>query len=109
MIKLLLFLNLFLLEPVVIDIKVRGMVCSFCAQGIEKNISKLKMVENVDVNLKKGFVSIMVKDGESIDMNEIEQIIKDAAYKVLKWLGVNNEKRNKILDCIIYCFRYSDK
>ena len=84
MIKLLLFLNLFLLEPVVIDIKVIGMVCSFCAQGIEKNISKLKMVENVDVNLKKGFVSIMVKDGESIDMNEIEQIIKDAGYKVLK-------------------------
>jgi copper chaperone CopZ len=84
MIKLLLFLNLFLLEPVVIDIKVRGMVCSFCAQGIEKNISKLKMVENVDVNLKRGFVSIMVKDGESIDMNEIEQIIKDAGYKVLK-------------------------
>ena len=38
----------------------------------------------VDVNLKKGFVSIMVKDGESIDMNEIEQIIKDAGYKVLK-------------------------
>ena len=60
------------------------MVCSFCAQGIEKNISKLKMVENVDVNLKRGFVSIMVKDGESIDMNEIEQIIKDAGYKVLK-------------------------
>ena len=84
MIKLLLFLNLFLLEPVVIDIKVRGMVCSCCAQGIEKNISKLKMVKNVDVNLKKGFVSIMVKDGESIDMNEIEQIIKDAGYKVLK-------------------------
>jgi copper chaperone CopZ len=60
------------------------MVCSFCAQGIEKNISKLKMVENVDVNLKKGFVSIIVKDGENIDMNEIEQIIKDAGYQILK-------------------------
>ena len=84
MIKLLLFLNLFLLEPVVIDVKVRGMICSFCAQGIEKNIYKLKMVENVDVNLKKGFVSIIVKDGENINMNEIEQIIKDAGYQILK-------------------------
>ena len=84
MIKLLLFLNLFLLEPVVIDVKVRGMICSFCAQGIEKNILKLKMVENVDVNLKKGFVSIIVKDGENINMNEIEQIIKDAGYQILK-------------------------
>ena len=84
MFKLLLFFNLLFLEPVIVDIKVRGMVCSFCAQGIEKNISKLKMVENVDVNLKKGFVSIIVKDGENIDMNEIEQIIKDAGYQILK-------------------------
>ena len=83
MIKLLLFLNLLLIEPVVIDIKVRGMVCSFCAQGIKKNISKLKTIEKVDVNLKKGFVSIIVKDGESVDLNEIKQIIKDAGYQIL--------------------------
>ena len=84
MLKLLLFFNLLFLEPVIVDIKVRGMVCSFCAQGIEKNISKLKMVKNVDVNLKKGFVSIQVKDGKKLDMKEVEEIIKDAGYRVLK-------------------------
>ena len=84
MLKLLLFLNLLLIEPVIIDIKVRGMVCSFCAQGIKKSISKLKVVEDVKVNLKKGFVSIQVKENEKLDMKEIEQIIIDSGYRILK-------------------------
>ena len=84
MLKLLLFLSLLLIEPVIIDIKVRGMVCSFCAQGIKKSISKLKVVEDVKVNLKKGFVSIQVKEDEKLDMKEIEQIIIDSGYRILK-------------------------
>ena len=84
MLKLLLFFNLLFLEPVIVDIKVRGMVCSFCAQGIKKNLSKLKTVKDVEVNLKKGFVSIEVKDGKKLDMKEVEEIIKDAGYRVLK-------------------------
>ena len=84
MLKLLLFLSLLLIEPVIIDIKVRGMVCSFCAQGIKKSISKLKVVEDVEVNLKKGFVSIQVKEDEKLDMKEIEQIIIDSGYRILK-------------------------
>tara|TARA_R100000278_G_C5402480_1_gene140080 strand:+ start:139 stop:393 length:255 start_codon:yes stop_codon:yes gene_type:complete len=84
MLKLLLFLSLLLIEPVIIDIKVRGMVCSFCAQGIKKSISKLKVVEDVKVNLKKGFVSIQVKENEKLDMKEIEQIIIDSGYRILK-------------------------
>ena len=84
MLKLLLFLSLLLIESVIIDIKVRGMVCSFCAQGIKKSISKLKVVEDVKVNLKKGFVSIQVKENEKLDMKEIEQIIIDSGYRILK-------------------------
>ena len=84
MLKLLLFFNLLFLEPVIVDIKVRGMVCSFCAQGIKKNLCKLKTVKDVEVNLKKGFVSIQVKDGKKLDMIVLEEIIKEAGYRVLK-------------------------
>ena len=84
MLKLLLFFNLLFLEPVIVDIKVRGMVCSFCAQGIKKNLCKLKTVKDVEVNLKKGFVSIQVVDCKKLDMEEVEEIIKDAGYRVLK-------------------------
>ncbi len=84
MLKLLLFLSLLLAEPVIVNVKVRGMVCSFCAQGIKKSISKLKVVEDVEVNLKKGFVSIQVKENEKLDMKEVEQIIIDSGYRILK-------------------------
>ena len=84
MIKLLLLFSLFLYEPQIVEVKIKGMVCSFCAQGLKKSISKLKVVEDVKVNLKKGFVSIQVKANEKLDMKEIEQIIIDSGYRILK-------------------------
>ena len=40
MIKLLLLLGLFLYEPQIVEVKIKGMVCSFCAQGLQKGICK---------------------------------------------------------------------
>ena len=54
MIKLLLLFSLFLSEPQIVEVKIKGMVCSFCAQGLQKGIGKLEEVENVEINLKKG-------------------------------------------------------
>ena len=53
MYKILLFLSLVFAMPTSVQIEVKGMVCSFCAQGIKKNISKLEAVESVKVDLKK--------------------------------------------------------
>ena len=54
MIKLLLLFSLFLYEPQIVEVKIKGMVCSFCAQGLQKGIGKLEEVEKVEINLKKG-------------------------------------------------------
>lgn len=62
----------------VIDLKVKGMVCSFCAQGIEKNLKEIETVEKVDVNLDQGKVKIFVK--EKTDLKLIKEKIKDAGY-----------------------------
>ena len=37
-------------------IEVNGMVCAFCAQGIEKSLSKIETTKDVYVNLDEGFV-----------------------------------------------------
>ena len=84
MLKLLLFLSLLLIEPVIIDIKVRGMVCSFCAQGIKNYISKLEAVESVKVDLKKGVIIITIKDKVPLDLIEVRKIITDSGYQVVK-------------------------
>ena len=58
------------------------MVCSFCAQGLQKGISKLEEVENVKINLKKGYAKITIKEGKTLPMDEVKEIIKDAGYLV---------------------------
>ena len=82
MIKLLLLLSLFLYEPQIVEVKIKGMVCSFCAQGLQKGIGKLEEVENVEINLKKGYAKITVKECETIPMDEVKEIIKDAGYLI---------------------------
>ena len=80
MIKLLLLLSLFLYEPQIVEVKIKGMVCSFCAQGLQKGIGKLEEVEKVEINLKKGYAKIIVKEGKTLPMDEVKEIIKDAGY-----------------------------
>ena len=41
---------------------VNGMVCSFCAQGIEKSLSKMGATKEVFVDLKKKTVAVEAKD-----------------------------------------------
>ena len=82
MIKVLLLFSLFLYEPQIVEVKIKGMVCSFCAQGLQKGIGKLEEVEKVEINLKKGYAKITVKKGETLSMDEVKEIIKDAGYLI---------------------------
>jgi len=65
-------------------IEVLGMVCAFCAQGVEKNFKSTKNIKDVYVNLENFFVAIESKDGQSIDEQSITTIINDAGYDVKK-------------------------
>lgn len=63
---------------------VNGMVCAFCAQGIEKRISKMPATKAVYVDLKKKTVVIEPKDGMNLDQKAIIEEVKDAGYDVIK-------------------------
>lgn len=65
-------------------IEVLGMVCAFCAQGIEKSFGSDENVKDVFVNLENYFIAIESKDGKSIDEKLIRTIITDAGYDVQK-------------------------
>lgn len=61
---------------------VNGMVCAFCAQGIEKRLSKLPASQAVYVDLKQKIVAVEAKAGQTLDGNTITAEIKDAGYDV---------------------------
>jgi copper chaperone CopZ len=67
-----------------VKVTVNGMVCSFCAQGIEKRLSKMGATKDVLVDLKKKTVAVEAKDGQTLDAKAISAEIVDAGYDVVK-------------------------
>jgi copper chaperone CopZ len=63
---------------------VNGMVCAFCAQGIEKRISSMPATKAVYVDLKRKTVAIEAKEGQTLDTKAITAEITDAGYDVVK-------------------------
>jgi copper chaperone CopZ len=63
---------------------VNGMVCAFCAQGIEKRIGKMGATKEVFVDLKKKTVAVEAKDGQVLDAKAIAAEIVEAGYDVVK-------------------------
>lgn len=64
--------------------RVNGMVCAFCAQGIEKRLSKLPATQSVFVDLRQKIVAVEAKDGQTLDAKVIAAEIVDAGYDVVK-------------------------
>jgi mercuric ion binding protein len=67
-----------------VKVTVNGMVCAFCAQGIEKRISKMVATKDVFVDLKKKTVAVEAKEGQTLDAKAISAEIVDAGYDVVK-------------------------
>ena len=69
-------------------IEVNGMVCAFCAQGIEKSLFKIETTIDVYVNLDEGFV-ILESTNDGVSEDKIKKIIVDSGYDVTKISLVN--------------------
>jgi len=65
-----------------ITAQVNGMVCAFCAQGIEKKARALPQTQDVYVNLKKKIVAVQIKDGATLEEKTLTALVKDAGYDV---------------------------
>ena len=56
-------------------VNVQGMVCDFCARGIEKTFKKDKNVKKIDVDLSKGKVLIAYNNSQEIKFDDIKEKI----------------------------------
>ncbi|WP_408096518.1 heavy-metal-associated domain-containing protein [Peredibacter sp. HCB2-198] len=64
-----------------VNVKVSGMVCSMCAQGIQKKFSAIPGVKNLNVDLTNKFVKFETGDQEVSD-ETITKLITEAGYNV---------------------------
>ena len=67
-----------------VTVQVNGMVCAFCAQGIEKKFKALPEVKKVDVSLEQKQVRLQIDDTKNITDEKIEELIKSAGYNIEK-------------------------
>ena len=59
----------------ILYVYVNGLVCDFCARGIEKTFVKDKAVKRIDVDLESGKVLIAYTKDKEIDFDEIKSKI----------------------------------
>jgi copper chaperone CopZ len=63
-----------------IVVGVNGMVCAFCVNGIETTFKKQPQVDTVTVDLNTKTVSVVTKQGESLDDATVHHLITQAGY-----------------------------
>lgn len=65
-----------------IEMDVNGLVCAFCAQGIEKKLRAFPATADVLVSLEKRLVALTTKDGQDIPDEELKTALTKAGYAV---------------------------
>jgi cation transport ATPase len=78
-----------LLQPiwaadVSIKAEVKGMVCAFCAQGIEARLKKNQASKDIYVNLKNRVVAVELKEGQTYSLERFKTDIEESGYTVAK-------------------------
>ena len=63
---------------------VNGMVCAFCATGIEKTFRKQPAVATVKVDLPTKQVTITTKSGETLSDERIKEVVTYSGYTMGK-------------------------
>ena len=63
---------------------VNGMVCAFCATGIEKTFHKQAEVQFVKVDLPTKTVTIKTKPGQTLSDAKIKEIVTYSGYTMGK-------------------------
>ena len=61
-------------------VSVIGMVCDFCAQGIEKTFEKDETVKKIDVDLNKGKVLIAYSKNKKLNIKKLSK----KSYQMVK-------------------------
>ncbi|HEU5137017.1 MAG TPA: heavy-metal-associated domain-containing protein [Steroidobacteraceae bacterium] len=65
-----------------IEMKVYGLVCGFCAQGIEKTLRRNPATEDVVVSLEDKLVAIATREGQDIPDADLTRALTQAGYDV---------------------------
>lgn len=67
-----------------IQVELDGLVCAFCAQGVEKKMKAQAATDKVFVSLNKKVTLVALKEGQDISDETIKSEITNAGYVVTR-------------------------
>lgn len=67
-----------------VKLSVNGMVCAFCAQGIEARLKKLPETADLYINLKQKVVAVQAKPGRTLAVDKLKAEVVEAGYEVTR-------------------------
>lgn len=65
-----------------IEMTVHGLVCGFCATGVEKTLRKNPATQDVVISLEHRLVAVTTRPGTDIADDALRQALQDAGYDV---------------------------
>jgi len=69
-----------ILAGVTVNLLVDGMVCPFCAYGLEKRLTKLEAVDSLIVRISDGLVQIREKEGQELTEEAVRKEVEKAGF-----------------------------
>ncbi len=60
--------------------RVDGLACPYCAYGVEKKLKAIEGVEEVEVDLDRGLVTVAAKEGTELTDAQMKQLFQDAGF-----------------------------
>ncbi len=67
-------------NPTGYALQVDGLACPFCAYGVEKKLSSIGGVEEINVDIKKGQVIVIMSDGSTLSENLAREQVEKAGF-----------------------------
>jgi copper chaperone CopZ len=78
-----------------IQVELDGLVCAFCAQGVEKKMKAQAATDKVFVSLDKKVTLVALKEGQDIPDETIKSEITNAGY-VVKGISRTSESFDQL-------------
>ncbi len=75
-----------------ITLQVDGLSCPFCAYGLEKKLKSIEGVNQTDIELNKGVVTLEVSPNAAVDSLLLKEKINEAGFTLKKFKNNSKEK-----------------
>ncbi len=76
------------------QIQVNGLSCPFCAYGIEKQVTAIKGVEEIALDLKAGLLTVTMEEGAVLDQPTASKAVERAGFTLGSFQQIHVAKFN---------------